>query len=184
MNLVLDVVGAESIEQTVKATAFQGKIIVTGVLSKNPNLKVDIMTDILYGAKSSKSRPQLASSCMCTMLTSCSHRPAGCEQQRFGGRALRLPREASDPPSHCRHVQVRRRGAGGEEARHAQQARQDHCQVLRAIGTSWVPAIECRFVKRDVPYKHHSFVAHLLPDQLWVYSPEFSLLCCCPNTAS
>lgn len=54
VNLVLDVVGAESMEQTVKATAFRGKIIVTGMLSKNPNHKVDILTDVLFGAKSSK----------------------------------------------------------------------------------------------------------------------------------
>lgn len=54
VNLVLDVVGAESIEQTIKAAAFRGRVIVTGVLSKNPNQKVDIMTDVLYGAKSSK----------------------------------------------------------------------------------------------------------------------------------
>ena len=54
MDLVLDVVGAQSIEQTMKATAFQGRIIVTGVLSKDPNQKVDILTDVLYGAKSSE----------------------------------------------------------------------------------------------------------------------------------
>ena len=53
VDLVLDVVGAESMEQTVKATAFKGSIIVTGMLSKDPNLKVDIMTDVLYGAKTS-----------------------------------------------------------------------------------------------------------------------------------
>lgn len=54
VDLVLDVVGAESIEQTMKATAQRGTIIITGILSKNPNQKVDIMMDILYGAKTSK----------------------------------------------------------------------------------------------------------------------------------
>lgn len=51
VDLVLDVVGAQSIEQTIKATAFGGSIIITGLLSKDPNQKVDIMQDILYGAK-------------------------------------------------------------------------------------------------------------------------------------
>ena len=62
MDLALDVVGAQSIEQTIKATAFQGRIIVTGVLSKDPNQKVDIMTDMLYGAKSSKCTASLEQS--------------------------------------------------------------------------------------------------------------------------
>lgn len=51
VDLVLDVVGAQSMEQTIKATTFGGKIIVTGLLSKDPNQKIDIMTDVLYGAK-------------------------------------------------------------------------------------------------------------------------------------
>ena len=53
VDLVLDVVGAESMEQTIKATAFLGSIIVTGMLSKNPNQKVDILNDVLFGAKTS-----------------------------------------------------------------------------------------------------------------------------------
>lgn len=75
VNLVLDVVGAESIEQTIKATAFRGKIIVTGLLSKNPNQKVDIMTDILYGAKSSTWNPMYLSD-MSGLLMIRSHRSA------------------------------------------------------------------------------------------------------------
>ena len=51
VDLVVDVVGAQSIEQTIKATRFGGAIILVGLLSSDPNLKVNIMQDILYGAK-------------------------------------------------------------------------------------------------------------------------------------
>jgi len=51
VDIVLDVVGAQSMEQTVKATSFKGIIYVIGVLSKDPDLPVKIISDILYGAK-------------------------------------------------------------------------------------------------------------------------------------
>lgn len=60
VDLVLDVVGAQSMEQTIKATKFGGTVIVTGLLSKDPNQKIDIMTDILYGAKTGKPLDTLA----------------------------------------------------------------------------------------------------------------------------
>ncbi|KAK3670158.1 hypothetical protein LTR78_009914 [Recurvomyces mirabilis] len=51
VDLTVDVVGAESIEQTLKSTSFGGVVVVVGLLSQEPNFKVDIMTDILYGSK-------------------------------------------------------------------------------------------------------------------------------------
>ncbi|KAK4574434.1 hypothetical protein LTR86_001275 [Recurvomyces mirabilis] len=51
VDLTVDVVGAESIEQTLKSTSFGGVVVVVGLLSQDPNFKVDIMTDILYGSK-------------------------------------------------------------------------------------------------------------------------------------
>lgn len=68
VDLVLEVVGAESMEQTIKATAFKGTIVVVGMLSKNPNQKIDIMTDVLFGAKTSKCLP---SHCRIDCLLTC-----------------------------------------------------------------------------------------------------------------
>lgn len=51
VDLVLDVVGAQSIEQTLKATRFGGAVVSVGVLSKDPTAKVDILLNILYGAR-------------------------------------------------------------------------------------------------------------------------------------
>ena len=51
VDIVLDVVGAGSIEQTVKATRHGGAIVVTGRLSDDPSQKVDIINPLLFGAK-------------------------------------------------------------------------------------------------------------------------------------
>lgn len=73
VDLVVDVVGAEDIEQTLKCTAFGGIINSVGLLGKEPLKRVNVMTDILYGAKTCKSQ----SSCLdVTWLTSHSARPA------------------------------------------------------------------------------------------------------------
>jgi len=52
----VDVVGAESIEQSLKATGYGGTIVVVGLLSKDPFKPVNIMTDVLYGVKTGKRR--------------------------------------------------------------------------------------------------------------------------------
>ncbi|KAK3072659.1 hypothetical protein LTR53_006398 [Teratosphaeriaceae sp. CCFEE 6253] len=51
VDLVADVVGADSIEQTIKATRFGGAIALLGLLSADPTRKVDIIQDLLFGAK-------------------------------------------------------------------------------------------------------------------------------------
>ena len=51
VDLVLDVVGAQSIEQTLKATRFGGAVVLLGLLSEDPNVKVSIMQEMLFGAK-------------------------------------------------------------------------------------------------------------------------------------
>lgn len=51
VDIVVDVVGAESIEQSIKVTRYGGAVVSVGLLSKDPNLKVDIMPDVLFGAK-------------------------------------------------------------------------------------------------------------------------------------
>lgn len=51
MDITVGVVGAGSIEQTLKATRFGGAVVLVGLLSEDPNIKVNIMQDILYGAK-------------------------------------------------------------------------------------------------------------------------------------
>ncbi|KAK6393751.1 hypothetical protein LTR65_002128 [Meristemomyces frigidus] len=51
VDIVVDVVGAGSIEQTLKATRFGGAVVLVGLLSKDPNIKVNVMQDILYGSK-------------------------------------------------------------------------------------------------------------------------------------
>ncbi|TKA76183.1 hypothetical protein B0A55_03087 [Friedmanniomyces simplex] len=52
VDLLLDVVGADSIEQAVKATRFGGGVVtLLGLLSEDPTKKVDIMQDLLFGAK-------------------------------------------------------------------------------------------------------------------------------------
>jgi NADPH:quinone reductase-like Zn-dependent oxidoreductase len=50
VDLVVDVVGAESIEQTVKATTMGGHIAITGMLSKDPWEPASIVNDILFKA--------------------------------------------------------------------------------------------------------------------------------------
>lgn len=52
VDLVVDVVGAEGIKQALEATRHGGIVVTVGLLSKNPNAAVDIMTDVLYGGKS------------------------------------------------------------------------------------------------------------------------------------
>lgn len=47
----MDVVGAESIEQSVKATRYGGAIMLLGLLSEDPTKKVNIMLDLFQGAK-------------------------------------------------------------------------------------------------------------------------------------
>lgn len=74
VDLVLDVVGAQTMEQTgesehspvsdielinrfrriVKATAFKGMIVVVGMLSKDPLQPVNILSDVLFKAITSK----------------------------------------------------------------------------------------------------------------------------------
>ncbi|KAK5123865.1 hypothetical protein LTR85_002061 [Meristemomyces frigidus] len=51
VDIVVDVVGAGSIEQTLKATRFGGAVVLVGLLCDDPDQKVNIMQDILYGAK-------------------------------------------------------------------------------------------------------------------------------------
>jgi len=51
VDLVLDVVGAGSIEQTIKATRFGGFITILGLLTDEPTKKVDVVQDLLYGSK-------------------------------------------------------------------------------------------------------------------------------------
>ncbi|KAK5173691.1 uncharacterized protein LTR77_002372 [Saxophila tyrrhenica] len=51
VDLVCDVVGAGSIEKTIKATAFGGFVSVMGMLGEDFAKPVDIMTDLLFGAK-------------------------------------------------------------------------------------------------------------------------------------
>ncbi|KAI7337095.1 hypothetical protein KC315_g2506 [Hortaea werneckii] len=51
VDIVVDVVGAGSIEQSIKVTRYGGAVVSVGLLSEDPNLKVDIMPDVLFGAK-------------------------------------------------------------------------------------------------------------------------------------
>jgi len=61
VDLVLDVVGAGSIEQTIKATRFGGAIVIMGLLDQ-PNLKVNVIPDILFGGKTCESSSSRVSS--------------------------------------------------------------------------------------------------------------------------
>ena len=54
VDLTVDVVGAQSIEQTLACTAFGGLVSLVGMLSENPGMSVNIMADLLFGAKTSK----------------------------------------------------------------------------------------------------------------------------------
>nr|POE65098.1 zinc-type alcohol dehydrogenase-like protein [Quercus suber] len=74
VDLVVDVVGAESIKQSLRALRHGGHIVVIGNLSKDPSLAVDIMHDILYGAKTSQ---QFSSHETTSILTGPRH-PSGC----------------------------------------------------------------------------------------------------------
>ncbi|KAI6897904.1 hypothetical protein KC318_g6316 [Hortaea werneckii] len=51
VDIVVDVVGAGSIEQSIKATRYGGAVVSVGILSEDPSMKVDIMSDVLFGAK-------------------------------------------------------------------------------------------------------------------------------------
>lgn len=51
VDIVVDVVGAESIEQSAKSTRKGGAIMLLGLLSEDPSKKVDVVLDIFYGAK-------------------------------------------------------------------------------------------------------------------------------------
>lgn len=53
-DLVVDVIGAQEMEQTVKATAFAGHICVIGLVGENSVKPVNIINDILFGAKTCK----------------------------------------------------------------------------------------------------------------------------------
>ena len=54
VDLTIDVVGAESIERTLASTRFGGGVVLVGLLSEDPNLKVAILQSILYGGKTCK----------------------------------------------------------------------------------------------------------------------------------
>ena len=54
VDIAVEVVGAESIEQTLKCTAFAGTVCLVGMLSRDPAKPVNIMGDILFGAKTGK----------------------------------------------------------------------------------------------------------------------------------
>jgi NADPH:quinone reductase-like Zn-dependent oxidoreductase len=54
VDLVVDVVGAGDIEETLRCTAFGGMVINVGLLGKEDQKRVNIMTQILYGAKTGK----------------------------------------------------------------------------------------------------------------------------------
>lgn len=51
VDFVLENIGAEGIVQSVKSTRYGGAIVSVGVLSENPRQPVDIMLELLYGAK-------------------------------------------------------------------------------------------------------------------------------------
>lgn len=51
VDLVVDVVGAASIEQSLKATRYGGAVVSVGLLSEDPTQKINIMQDVLFGAK-------------------------------------------------------------------------------------------------------------------------------------
>lgn len=57
VDLVVDVVGAEEMEQTIKATAFGGHICVIGLVGENSVKPVNIINDILFGAKTCRLFP-------------------------------------------------------------------------------------------------------------------------------
>lgn len=51
VDITVDVVGAESLGQTLKSTAFGGIACLVGVLGEEGNHPVDIAADVLFGAK-------------------------------------------------------------------------------------------------------------------------------------
>lgn len=61
VDIVVDVVGAGSIEQTLRATRHGGLVSLVGMLSEDPNLPVNVMPSLLFGAKTSESNDILAS---------------------------------------------------------------------------------------------------------------------------
>ena len=54
VDIVVEVVGAQTIEQSIKATRYGGLISLVGILSEDPNLPVNVMPSLLFGAKTSK----------------------------------------------------------------------------------------------------------------------------------
>lgn len=50
VDLAVDVVGAQSIEETLKCTAFGGTVCVVGILSQDPMKPVNVMLPIMYNA--------------------------------------------------------------------------------------------------------------------------------------
>ena len=57
VDIVVDVVGAASIEKTIKCTARCGFIAIVGLLSKDPRMPVNIVNEILFGSKTCMRRP-------------------------------------------------------------------------------------------------------------------------------
>lgn len=54
VDITVEVVGAESIAQSIQATRQGGHISLVGMLSKNPNQPVNIMHPLLFKAQTSK----------------------------------------------------------------------------------------------------------------------------------
>lgn len=54
VDITVEVVGAESIGQSIQATRQGGQVSLVGMLSKNPNQPVDIMHPLLFKAQTSK----------------------------------------------------------------------------------------------------------------------------------
>ena len=50
VDIVVEVVGADSIEQSVRATRWGGSVELVGVLSKDPSKPVDILNELLFNA--------------------------------------------------------------------------------------------------------------------------------------
>jgi NADPH:quinone reductase-like Zn-dependent oxidoreductase len=68
VDLVIEVVGADTIKQSLAATRHGGHIVLVGILSTNPNRPVDIMPDVLYGAKTLEGQLGVASRDLATEM--------------------------------------------------------------------------------------------------------------------
>ena len=55
VDLIIDVVGSESIKQTLRATRYGGHIVLVGNLSKDKSPVENLTQDILFGAKTGMS---------------------------------------------------------------------------------------------------------------------------------